>query len=80
MAKKIKKNKKLKIVKLNKKFAYALAVVSILLLVKGFEGMSGITGAVIGASQTDVKLISFASFFVGAFLAVFSISQIVQKK
>ncbi len=64
-----------KVVKLDKNFAYVLAGVGMFLAVKGLEGMAGVTGAVIGpAQQTNVTLISFASFFVGAFLAIFAIS------
>ncbi len=78
---KVKRSKKVKVVKLDKNFAYVLAGVGMFLAVKGLEGMAGVTGAVIGpAQQTNVTLISFASFFVGTFLAIFAINQLMKKK
>ena len=81
MKKRSRKQKKNKNVKLNKNFSYFLAAAGIFLAVKGLQGLSGgATAAVIGASSTDVALVSFGSFFVGAFLTLFGFSQILQHK
>ena len=80
MKKKLKEDKNLKEIKLNKHFVFFLGAVGTFIAIKGLEGMgsSNITGAVVGASKTDVTLVGFISFFVGAFLAAFAVQQIAK--